>query len=64
MITVGANNIVKMKIPLRCPKCDGRMYAVAYVIEIQILEESSLQICKECGFRQKALDFKDQLCTV
>jgi len=63
MITVGANNIVKIPIPLPCPKCDGRMYAVGYVIEIQILEHS-LQICKECGFRQKALDFKDQLCTI
>jgi C4-type Zn-finger protein len=64
MMTEGSNNIVKFAIPLPCPKCDGKMYVTRYVIEIQILEQSSLQICKVCGFRQKALDFKDQLCTV
>ena len=64
MITVGTISTVKIAIPLPCPKCDGGMYATAYVVEIQILEESSVQVCKLCGFKQRALDFKDQLCTI
>ena len=57
-------SIVKMRIPVPCPLCEGRMFGVAYVMKLHIIEESSIQVCGECGFCQLADDFKKTLLTV
>jgi len=54
----------QINIPLSCPSCDGKMYAVRYDAPLKILKQRSWQICKECGFQQQADDFKSRLLTV
>jgi len=54
----------QINIPLSCPSCDGKMYAVSYDAPLKILKERSWQVCKECGFEQQADDFKRMLLTV
>ena len=61
MMIIDEKKLIKLKIPLPCPDCDGRMYAAAYLIQSYILEESSLQVCKQCGFSQSVQEFKDKL---
>ncbi len=52
---------MRIKIPLSCPECNGRMYAVCYEPAIRLLEHRSWQYCRECGFVRDIKDFKKQM---
>jgi len=54
----------QVSIPLSCPSCDGRMYAVRYDSLLNILKERGWQVCKQCGFERTTEDFKKELLTV
>ncbi len=60
-VTIITNNI---DIPLSCPVCGGRMYAVRLVAPLKVLKERGWQICKECRFSRTVEDFKRVLLTV
>lgn len=51
-------------IPLRCPKCGGKLKAVSYDETWKILKPRSWHICSDCGFEREASDFKKNLLTV
>ena len=55
---------VKLRIPMPCPTCEGRMCAVGYLVSSIIPKDASWQFCMECGFYQLAEDFKEKLLTI
>lgn len=54
----------KIDIPLFCPTCDGRMYAVSYDPPLKILKDRSWFVCKSCDYDILAEDFKKTLFTI
>ena len=54
----------QISIPLSCPTCDGRMYAIRFDSPLKILKERGWQICKTCGFERSIEDFKKGLLTI
>jgi len=51
-------------IPLRCPKCEGKLIAVKYSPFLKVLKDRGWHFCNECGFQQSVEKFKKMLLTV
>ena len=54
----------QINIPISCPSCSGKMYAVKYDAILTLLQDRGWQICKECGFQRSTEDFKKELLSV
>lgn len=50
--------------PISCLKCSGKMVVVHYDTVLNVLEDKSWQVCKECNFQRSADDFKESLSMV
>jgi len=55
---------MEIDIPISCPSCNGKMYAICYETTISVLKRRSWQVCKECGFERNTDDFKKSICCV
>ena len=55
---------MKHDIPIPCPRCSGKMYAITYDVIIRVLKPRSWQVCKNCDYSRDADDFKKELLTV
>ncbi len=55
---------MKIKIPLPCPSCNGRMYATKYDAPLNVLKDRSWLVCTECSYEIEAEDFKRNLLTI
>jgi len=53
------SNLMKIDIPLLCPKCGGKMYSTGY--QWFILKSRTWHVCKNCNFERDTEDFKKTL---
>lgn len=57
-------SVTKINIPLSCPSCSGKMYALRYETPLKILKERGWLVCKECDYEIQTEYFKNRLFTV
>ena len=55
---------MKIKIPLSCASCMGKMNALNYDAPLKILKERCWLVCTECDYEIQAEDFKRNLLTI
>ena len=51
-----------LDVPLKCPKCNGKMYCIAYDVVLKVLRKRDWHVCKVCNYSRSVDDFKKELC--
>ena len=51
-------------IPLECPVCGGKLYAVSYEVLLNVLKKRSWHVCRNCNYEREAEEFKKEICCV